>query len=145
MSKNKSIILQILYDDDILYETYAPLTKEDVLNLKSMFRNGEQYAKSFEIIINNLGKVVDQLCLNADNIRCIMLDDSIAEDEFYLYDAHNNSIGHIEVVTSEQAKENDMDFIEGTELEKEYKLFDPDTSNYIPLTDNKTWAFRDMG
>lgn len=38
-----------------------------------------------------------------------------------------------------------MDFIEGTEVEKEYKLFDPDTSNYIPLTDNKTWAFRDMG
>ena len=22
--------------------------------------------------------------------------------------------------------------------------FDPDTSNYIPLTDDKMWAFRDM-
>lgn len=43
------------------------------------------------------------------------------------------------------AKEMYMDFIEGTEIEKEYKPFDPDTSSYIPLIDNKTWAFRDMG
>lgn len=143
--KNNQITLQILYDDDILYETYAPLTKEDVLDLRRMFRNGEQYAKSFEVIVNNLDKVIDQLCLSTDDVKCIMLDDSIAEDEFYLYNAYNNSIGHIEVVTSEQAKENDMDFIEGTEIEKEYKLFDPDTSNYIPLTDDKMWAFRDMG
>lgn len=143
-SIENSITLQVLHDDDILYETYTPLTKEDMLDLKDTFRKGKQYGKSFEVIVNNLDKIADKLFLNTDDVKCIILDNALADDEFYLYDTHNKGIGHIEVVTSKQAKENDMDFIVGTELKEEYKLFDPDTSNYSPLTDDKTWAFREM-
>lgn len=138
------ITLHVMHNEDILYESSTPFTKEDMLDLRSTFRKGEQYAKSFEQILNNLDKLAEQLDFKVSDVLSIILDTSLADDEFYIYNKKNKVIAYIEVVTSKQAEENELDFIEGTEIEKEYKLFDPDTSNYIPLNKEKTWAFREM-
>lgn len=139
-----TIILHVMHDEDILYESFTPFTKENALDLKNTFSKGEQYAKLFEVVLNNLGNLAERLDFKPTNVSEIIIDNSTADDELYIYNKRNKCIASIKVVTAKQAEKDDLDFIKGTGIEKEYRLFDTDTSNYIPLTDDKTWAFREL-